>query len=381
MKLSTDRILTTHVGSLPRPDELRNMLMRREAGEAIDETAFDASVRNAVAEIARKQVEAGIDVVSDGEMSKISYATYVKDRYDGFGGEGKRRGAQDLMDYRDFARYLVEIGGTIPSASGPCCQGPITLRDPEPLTKDLANFRAAITAVPPAEAFLNAASPGVVSVFLDNEHYPSHDAYLEALAAALQDEYRAITDAGFLLQIDCPDLAMGRHLKHADKSIAEFRDIAARHIEVLNAATADIAPDRMRLHLCWGNYEGPHHHDVPLAEIIDIVLSARPMAISVEGANPRHEHEWEVFAETALPDDKVLLPGIIDSTSNFIEHPRVVAQRIQRYANVVGRERVIASSDCGFATFAGYPNVFPDIVWAKLGALVEGAEIASKELW
>jgi len=381
MQLSRDRILTTHVGSLPRPESLRETLMAREAGEAPDQAAFDAAVRTAVADVVRRQVETGIDVVSDGEMSKISYATYVKDRYAGFGGEGRRKGAADLMDYREFARHLVKIGGTIPSASGPVCLGPITPKDKAPLLADLANFKAAIAATPPLEAFMNAASPGVVSVFLENRHYPNHEAYLEALAAVLKEEYEAIVGAGFLLQIDCPDLAMGRHLAFADKSEDEFRRLAAQHIEVLNAATAGIAPEAMRLHLCWGNYEGPHHHDIGLGRIVDIVVGARPMALSIEGSNPRHEHEWEVFAETPLPDDKVLLPGVIDSTSNFIEHPRLVAQRIERYAGVVGRERVIASADCGFATFAGYPNVFPDIAWAKLAALVEGAGIASRKLW
>ncbi|MDP6707818.1 MAG: cobalamin-independent methionine synthase II family protein [Alphaproteobacteria bacterium] len=381
MKLSSERILTTHVGSLPRPEALREMLMARESGETPDTQALDEAAREAVLAIVERQVRLGIDVVSDGEMSKISYATYVKDRYDGFGGKGKYRAAKDLLDYLDYARYLVKIGGTVPSVSGPVCQRPITLRDHGPLATDLANFRAAITAHPTAEAFMSAASPGVVSIFLGNEHYPSHQAYLEALAGVLKDEYQAIVDAGFLLQIDAPDLAMGRHLVHGDASLEAFRKAAALHVEVLNQATAEIPPERMRLHLCWGNYEGPHHHDVALADIIDIVLAARPMAISVEASNPRHEHEWEVFAETPLPDDKVLLPGVVDSTSNFIEHPRLVAQRLRNYADVVGRERVIASTDCGFATFAGYPNVFPDIAWAKLESLVEGARIASKALW
>ena len=381
MKLSSDRILTTHVGSLPRPQHLREMLMAREAGDTVDAMTFDQAVRKAVDDSVRRQVAAGIDVVSDGEMSKIGYATYVKDRFSGFAGEGRRRGAQDLLEYPEYARYLVQIGGTVPSASGPICQGPIRLTDRQPLETDIANFTAAVAAHPPAEAFLNAASPGVVSVFLENQYYRNHEAYLEALAEVLKAEYRAIVEAGFLLQIDCPDLAMGRHLAHADKSIQSFRRLAAQHVEVLNAATAELPADSLRLHLCWGNYAGPHHHDVPLAEIIDIVLQARVTAISLEGANPRHEHEWEVFQTTLLPDDKVLLPGVIDSTSNFFEHPRLVAQRIKRYADLVGRERVIASADCGFATFAGYPNVFPDIAWAKLGALVEGAAIASEMLW
>ncbi len=381
MELSRDRVLTTHVGSLPRPKSLRVLLVAREAGEAVDEAEIETEVEAAVDSIVQRQVALGIDAVSDGETSKISYATYVKDRYEGFGGESRLKGARDLREYLDYARYLVRIGGTIPSASGPCCIGEVRLADPAPLARDLALFAAAVEKHRPVEGFLNAASPGVVTVFLDNRHYPSHDAYLEALAGVLAAEYREIVEAGFTLQIDCPDLAMGRHLAHADLDLAQFRDLAARHVEVLNAATEGLPAEKLRLHLCWGNYEGPHHHDLPLADIVDIVYGARPMAFSIEGSNPRHEHEWVVFRDHPLPDDKVLIPGVIDSTSNFIEHPDLVAQRICRFAEVVGRERVIAGTDCGFATFAGYPNVFPDIVWAKLESLVEGARRASETLW
>ena len=381
MELSRDRVLTTHVGSLPRPESLRVLLVAREAGEAVDEAEIETEVEAAVDSIVQRQVALGIDAVSDGETSKISYATYVKDRYEGFGGESRLKCARDLREYLDYARYLVRIGGTIPSASGPCCIGEVRLADPAPLARDLALFAAAVEKHRPVEGFLNAASPGVVTVFLDNRHYPSHDAYLEALAGVLAAEYREIVEAGFTLQIDCPDLAMGRHLAHADLDLAQFRDLAARHVEVLNAATEGLPAEKLRLHLCWGNYEGPHHHDLPLADIVDIVYGARPMAFSIEGSNPRHEHEWVVFRDHPLPDDKVLIPGVIDSTSNFIEHPDLVAQRICRFAEVVGRERVIAGTDCGFATFAGYPNVFPDIVWAKLESLVEGARRASETLW
>ncbi len=347
----------------------------------MDEAEIETEVEAAVDSIVQRQVALGIDAVSDGETSKISYATYVKDRYEGFGGESRLKGARDLREYLDYARYLVRIGGTIPSASGPCCIGEVRLADPAPLARDLALFAAAVEKHRPVEGFLNAASPSVVTVFLDNRHYPSHDAYLEALAGVLAAEYREIVEAGFTLQIDCPDLAMGRHLAHADLDLAQFRDLAARHVEVLNAATEGLPAEKLRLHLCWGNYEGPHHHDLPLADIVDIVYGARPMAFSIEGSNPRHEHEWVVFRDHPLPDDKVLIPGVIDSTSNFIEHPDLVAQRICRFAEVVGRERVIAGTDCGFATFAGYPNVFPDIVWAKLESLVEGARRASETLW
>ncbi|MEC9330523.1 MAG: cobalamin-independent methionine synthase II family protein [Pseudomonadota bacterium] len=382
MKTSTERILTTHVGSLPRPDDLIRMLHLKEKGEAYDQVQFDRCVAQSVDKIVARQVATKIDLVSDGEMSKISYATYLKDRLNGFNGTAtENRAAADLVDFIGYARRLVEQGGTERSLQGPACDGPLSVRDAAPLQKDLANFTAAIRVHQPSEGFLTASSPGVVSVFLQNQYYPDDDAYLEALASILKEEYEAIVAAGVTLQLDCPDLAMGRHVVHRKKSVAEFRRVVAHHVEVLNAATANISPESMRIHLCWGNYQGPHHHDIDLSEILDLVYRARPHAISMEAANPRHEHEWAVFDKHPLPDEKIVIPGVIDSTSNFIEHPELVAQRICRYANKVGRERVIAGTDCGFATFAERPAVDPEIAWAKLDSLVEGAAVASRQLW
>ena len=382
MKSSTERILTTHVGSLPRSDDLVRMLHLKEKGEAYDQAQFDRCVAQSVDKIVARQVAAKIDLVSDGEMSKISYATYLKDRLNGFNGTAtENRAAADLVDFLGYARRLVEQGGTERSLQGPACDGPLSVRDAAPLQKDLTNFTAAIRAHQPTEGFLTASSPGVVSVFLQNQYYPDDDAYLEALAGILKEEYEAIVAAGVTLQLDCPDLAMGRHVVHRKKSVAEFRRVVAHHVEVLNAATANISPESMRIHLCWGNYQGPHHHDIDLSDILDLVYRARPHAISMEAANPRHEHEWAVFDKHPLPDEKIVIPGVIDSTSNFIEHPELVAQRICRYANKVGRERVIAGTDCGFATFAERPAVDPEIAWAKLASLVEGAAVASRQLW
>ena len=382
MKSSTERILTTHVGSLPRSDDLVRMLHLKEKGEAYDQAQFDRCVAQSVDKIVARQVTAKIDLVSDGEMSKISYATYLKDRLNGFNGTAtENRAAADLVDFIGYARRLVEQGGTERSLQGPACDGPLSVRDAAPLQKDLTNFTAAIRAHQPTEGFLTASSPGVVSVFLQNQYYPDDDAYLEALAGILKEEYEAIVAAGVTLQLDCPDLAMGRHVVHRKKSVAEFRRVVAHHVEVLNAATANISPESMRIHLCWGNYQGPHHHDIDLSDILDLVYRARPHAISMEAANPRHEHEWAVFDKHPLPDEKIVIPGVIDSTSNFIEHPELVAQRICRYANKVGRERVIAGTDCGFATFAERPAVDPEIAWAKLASLVEGAAVASRQLW
>ena len=382
MKSSTERILTTHVGSLPRSDDLIRMLHLKEKGEAYDQAQFDRCVAQSVDKIVARQVAAKIDLVSDGEMSKISYATYLKDRLNGFNGTAtENRAAADLVDFLGYARRLVEQGGTERSLQGPACDGPLSVRDAAPLQKDLTNFTAAIRAHQPTEGFLTASSPGVVSVFLQNQYYPDDDAYLEALAGILKEEYEAIVAAGVTLQLDCPDLAMGRHVVHRKKSVAEFRRVVAHHVEVLNAATANISPESMRIHLCWGNYQGPHHHDIDLSDILDLVYRARPHAISMEAANPRHEHEWAVFDKHPLPDEKIVIPGVIDSTSNFIEHPELVAQRICRYANKVGRERVIAGTDCGFATFAERPAVDPEIAWAKLASLVEGAAVASRQLW
>jgi 5-methyltetrahydropteroyltriglutamate--homocysteine methyltransferase len=377
MKQSTERILTTHTGSLPRPDDLVTMLYARDKGELQDQAAFAASVQTATAEIVRKQIEAGIDIVNDGEVSKVGYSTYVKDRLTGFEGEATPLRAADLLEFPEYARRVFRAVGM----KRPACTGPITYKDKAALRQDLENFKTALQGVNPAEAFLSAASPGVISLFLKNSYYPNHDAYLEALANTMKEEYDAIHQAGFLLQVDCPDLAMGRHIQFADASLAEFRKKAELHVEALNHALADIPPERMRLHLCWGNYEGPHHLDVPLHDIIDIVLKARPAALSFEAANPRHEHEWKVFKEFTLPPGKILIPGVLDSTTNYIEHPDLVAERICRFAEVVGRENVIAGTDCGFSTFAGIADVDPKITWAKFRAMAEGARIASKQLW
>ena len=378
----SDRILTTHVGSLPRPNDMLALLEARDRGELLDDAAFAETAARAVADVVARQAALGIDILSDGEMAKTSYATYLTDRLSGFGGRAEKGpAARDLLDYLAYAKRLVEAGGTEKTLAGAACNAPLALKDPQPLKRDITNFAAARTPHPRADGFLSACSPGVVTIFLQNQYYPSHEAYLDALVPLLKDEYETIAASGVVLQIDCPDLGMGRHLVHADKSTEDFCKVAARHIEALNAATADIAPERMRLHICWGNYEGPHHHDIPLSDIIDLVYAARPAGISIEGANPRHEHEWEIFADKPLPDGKVIVPGVIDSTTNYIEHPRLVAQRIERFASLVGRERVIASTDCGFATFAHHPSVDPEIAWAKLGALVEGASLATEALW
>jgi len=376
-----NRILTTHVGSLPRPDSLLALMRAKADGNACDETTLETELQKAVADVVTRQVDIGIDVVSDGEMSKPSYATYVTERLTGFEGSFTGHAAQDLRDYLDFAKHLISIGAVVPHAGGACCRGPVEIRDTAPLEADLDRFRAAVERAPPVGAFMNAASPGVVAVFQQNEYYPSEAAYIDAIAAALREEYEAIVAAGFMLQIDSPDLAMGRHLAFADLDERAFIEVVARNVAALNEAVRDIPADRMRMHLCWGNYPGPHHRDIPLPTIVDQVLRAKPKYLLLEGANPRHEHEWQVFADVALPDDKVLVPGVIDSTSNYIEHPEVVAQRLCRYADVVGRERVMAGSDCGFSTFSGYPTVYPDIVWAKLATLVDGARVASRRLW
>jgi 5-methyltetrahydropteroyltriglutamate--homocysteine methyltransferase len=379
---SQDRILTTHTGSLPRPPELIDMIRRKEAGEAVDDAAFQAKVREAVALTVRRQMEAGIDLVSDGEEGKPSYATYIKDRATGFEGE---RPAQTRIqgEARDFPEYNERRMSTSPVSMlrRPACNGPIAWKDFASVERDIANFKAVVDEAKPVGAFMTAASPGVVALFLVNDYFPSHDAYLDAIAAVLKDEYEAIAAAGFELQLDCPDVAMGRNSQFFDLGASDFSKIVQRHIEVVNEATKNIPPQQMRLHLCWGNYEGPHHLDVPLRDIIDIVLKGRPAVISFEGANPRHEHEWNVWLDVKLPDDKIIMPGVIDSTTNFVEHPELVAQRLERYANLVGKERVLAGTDCGFGTNAASNQVDARITWAKLRSLSEGAAIASKRLW
>jgi 5-methyltetrahydropteroyltriglutamate--homocysteine methyltransferase len=380
MMRSTDRFLTTHTGSLPRPDDLIRMMYAKEEGAPVEREALAARVRAAVAEVVKKQADAGIDLVNDGEMSKPSYATYVKDRLAGFGGTGNTFVYQDLAQFPNLAKRVFGDPGRSRRKT-PACNAPVRVRDPDAATTDIDNLKAALAEVSRTEAFISAASPGVVSLFFRNDYYPSHEAYLFAIADAMRHEYEAIANAGIVLQIDCPDLAMGRHIQYADLGLEDFRKRAGMHVQALNHALANIAPERLRMHLCWGNYEGPHHCDVALADIIDIVFAARPAAISFEAANPRHGHEWTLFERIKLPAGKVLIPGVIESKSNFIEHPELIAQRLGRYARLVGRENVIAGSDCGYGTWAGQAAVDPDVVWAKLAAMAEGARIASRQFW
>ncbi len=380
MKRSTDRILTTHTGSLPRPADLVEMLRKADVGEPLDAAAFNARVRSAVDEIVQKQAAAGIDIVNDGEMGKPGYSTYVKDRLTGFDGESKVLTVQgEATDFPEWNQRRQ--GGAQVQFSRPTCTGPIAWSDFAAVTRDIDNLKAATSHAKVEEVFVSAASPGVVVHFLGNEYFPTQEAYLDAVVNVMKDEFKAIVDAGFVLQLDCPDVAMSRHNRYAHLPTDEFLKIVEMHIEAVNAATAGLSPDRIRVHLCWGNYEGPHHLDIGLKEIISIVLRANANAISFEGANPRHEWEWKVWGEVKLPDEKIVIPGVIDSTTNFIEHPELVAQRIMNYAGVVGRERVIAGSDCGFGTFAASNTVDPKIAWAKMGSLAEGARIASKALW
>jgi len=380
MRRSTARFLTTHTGSLPRPDDLVRMMFAKEEGVPVDGSALAARIRTAVAEVVAKQAQAGIDVLNDGELSKPSYATYIKDRLDGFGGTSQPLQYQDLVDFPGMARRVFGDPGRARRKT-PACTGPIRVRDAGAAQVDADNLRAGLGPDTAAEAFLSAASPGVVSLFFRNDHYPSHEAYLFAIAEAMKPEYEAVARAGFVLQVDCPDLAMGRHIQYAALPLEEFRRMARLHIEALNHALANVPPDQARMHLCWGNYEGPHHHDVPLADILDVVFTARPNGISFEAANPRHGHEWKVFERVKLPAGKVIIPGVIDSTTNFIEHPELVAERIGRYARLVGRENVIAGTDCGFGTWVGQAAVDPDIVWAKLASMAAGARLASREFW
>ena len=380
MKRSTERFLTTHTGSLPRPDDLIRAMYAKEEGVPVDRSALAARVRGAVAEVVRKQVEAGIDLVNDGEMSKPSYATYVKDRLAGFGGTGNTFVYQDLAAFPRLAQRVFGDPGRSRRKT-PACNGPIGVRDAGAAQTDVENLKAAIAGTTAAEAFMSAASPGVVSLFFRNDHYKDHETYLHAIAEAMRHEYEAIAKAGIVLQIDCPDLGMGRHIQYADLSVEEFRKRARQHVEALNHALSNIPAEQLRMHLCWGNYEGPHHCDVPLADIVDIVFLAKPHAISLEAANPRHAHEWALFERMKLPEGKVLIPGVIESKSNFIEHPELIAQRIARYANLVGRENVIAGSDCGYGTWVGQAAVDPDVVWAKLAAMAEGARIATRQFW
>jgi len=380
MKMSRDRILTSHVGSLPRPDDVVALLVRKEKGESYDPAEFDRVMKQAVANVVKKQADIGFDVVSDGETSKIGYSTYIKDRYSGFGDEFQVKPHLDLIDYPEFRKRMAAFNGP-PTFKRLCCIAPIEPKDPTLLAKDIENFRAALSAVNVAEGFINAASPGVVASFLHNKYYPTYEKYIEALTTALRPEYEAIAAAGFLVQIDCPDLAMSRHTGFQDLTEEEFIRRAHFNIEMLNAALEKVSAEQVRIHICWGNYEGPHDHDIALEKIMPAIRKAKAKGISFEGANARHEHEWKVWAEAKLPDDVVLLPGMLDSSSNYVEHPELVAQRIERLADAVGRERIIASTDCGFGTFAGFSKVDAGIAWKKLKSLVEGAAIASGRLW
>ncbi len=383
MKTSRERILTTHVGSLPRTDAVLALLEARESRAALEDAEFDRAMRQAVLNVVQRQADTGIDVVSDGETSKISYATYVHDRLAGFsdeGAPGPPKPHLDVAPFPDFRKKMALLTGA-QRFKRVTCVGPITVRNREALAGDLANMRAAVEAAKPVEAFLTAASPGVVASFLPNRYYPTHEAYIEAIADAMREEYEAIVTAGFILQLDCPDLAMSRHTGFQDLSEAEFLNRAAFHVEVLNHALAKVPANMVRMHVCWGNYEGPHTHDIDFRKIAPIVLAAKPQGIALEAANPRHAHEWTVWKEVRLPDDKLLLPGVIDTSTNYVEHPALVAERIIRFAEVVGRERVIANSDCGFGTAAGSGKLDPEIVFLKLGALVAGAGEASERLW
>ena len=378
MKTSTDRILTTHVGSLPRSAAVTDTVFAQEKGEIVADAAD--IICEAVDDVVAKQVATGVDIVSDGEMSKISYATYIKDRITGFDGDSDRRPPSDLEEFPGFLQRQASSGGT-PTYRRPCCVADIKVKDMGPVTEDIANMRAAMAAHGPVEGFMNAASPGVIALFQPNKFYDSHEEYLEALADAMAAEYRAIVDAGLILQLDSPDLGLGRHMLFKDKPDEDYKAQANLHVDALNRALDGIPKDSVRLHVCWGNYEGPHHHDASMELVLPIALRANVGALLFESSNPRHAHEWQVFADADLPDDVILIPGVLDSTTNFVEHPQLVAERICRFADIVGRERVIAGTDCGFSTFAGFGAVDQDIVYAKLASMAEGAAIASDRLW
>ena len=380
MKNSAQRILTTHVGSLPRPENVTKLIFAKEQEKNYSQSEFDETIAAAVKNTVARQVDCGVDIVSDGEMSKISYATYIKERISGFEGDSPRNPPKDLQDYPSFLAKLAESGGT-PSYKRPKCTGEIRPVNPEPLEADLNNFRDALEVVNVEEAFMNSASPGVIALFQPNEYYKNHDEYLDALAEAMRVEYEGIVAAGFLLQLDSPDLGLGRHMMFADKPDEDYQRLAGTHVDVLNHALRNIPADRVRMHVCWGNYEGPHHHDAPMSMVLPVALKANIGALLFEASNPRHAHEWTTFRDADLPDDLILIPGVIDSTTNFVEHPELVAERICRFADIVGRERVIAGTDCGFATFAGFGAVDGEIAYAKLATMAEGAKIASQRLW
>jgi 5-methyltetrahydropteroyltriglutamate--homocysteine methyltransferase len=381
MLRSADRILTTHVGSLPRSQAVTDVLFARENNGALPPNP-DKVIADAVTAIVKKQVEVGVDVVSDGEMGKISYATYIKDRLSGFDGDTPRHPGQDLVDHPRLLEKLAKLGSTA-SYRRPRCVADIRVKNLAPMQEDIANLKAAVAAAKPVEAFINTASPGTIALFQPNDFYKTQDAYLEAVAEGMRAEYEGLTQAGLLIQIDAPDLAMGRHTMYRDRSEDDFVSLAARHIEVLNHALRNVPGDRVRMHVCWGNYEGPHTYDVPMEKLLPVVMKAKPQAILFEAANPRHAHEWKVIRDmrAQIPDDKLMVPGVLSTTTNYVEHPELVAERLENFAHAVGRERVLAGTDCGFGTFAGFGPVDPDIVWLKLRSLVDGAAIASKRLW
>ena len=378
----TGRILTTHVGSLPRSAAVTDLVFAQERGEAIDTAAFSQVIGAAVSDVVARQVASGVDLVSDGEMSKISYATYIKDRITGFDGDSDRIPPADLEAFPTFMARQNKGGGT-PTYRRPKCVGPVAPKTLAPLEQDLAHMQAALAKHRPRGGFMNSASPGVIALFQPNEHYATQDDYLEALAEAMRPEYEAIVGAGLILQLDSPDLGLGRHMMYKDRSDAEYLTLIGGHVEALNHALRNVPADRVRMHVCWGNYEGPHCCDVEMGVILPTLMKAKPVGLLFETSNPRHQHDWNYFVEMVdiIPDEKILIPGVIDSTTNFIEHPRVVAERIERFAGIIGRERVIGGTDCGFSTFAGFGVVDPEIVYAKLKTLAEGAAIASERLW
>jgi 5-methyltetrahydropteroyltriglutamate--homocysteine methyltransferase len=380
MRLSTDRILTTHVGSMPRPQKLVDALLIKDRGEAYDVLQFDQTIHDAIVAVVERQTEAGIDIPSDGEASKVSYSTYMMDRLTGFGGDNQRKVALDLAPYPEFREKMGRMTGSQEFRRASCI-GPIAVKDLQPLQIDIANMLAAMKACGVREGFMNSASPGLVTAFQPNQYYPTHEEYVWALSDAMKQEYRMIIESGLILQLDCPDLAMARHTGFQDLSEAEFVKRAEIHVEAMNAALEGIPADKVRFHVCWGNYEGPHDFDIDLIKILDVILKAKPMGILFEAANSRHAHEWKVWSQAKIPDDKVLIPGTIDSCSNYVEHPELVAQTIERFAGIVGRERVLAGTDCGFGTFAGYGKLDGEIAYKKLKALADGAAIASKRLW
>jgi 5-methyltetrahydropteroyltriglutamate--homocysteine methyltransferase len=389
VKHSTDRILTTHAGSLPRPPDLKEMINARSAGQPVDEAALDRRIQEAVREVVRKQVETGIDVVNDGELSKANFTNYARERIGGYEVREYAPGQEpvphsicgrDLLEFREYFDSRPGWAGVGPSRRQVVCTGPLKYVGQQQIQADLANFKAGLQGVQVADAFLPAVAPGTIEHWLRNEHYPSEEAYLYAIADAMHEEYKAITDAGFILQIDDPDLPDAWQI-NADMSVAEYRKFAELRVDALNHALRDVPPDRVRLHVCWGSYHGPHKYDIPLRDIVDLVLKVNAQAYSVEASNPRHAHEWIVWRDAELPEDKVLVPGLLTSTSNYVEHPELIAQRIEQFASIVGRERVIAGTDCGFGTFAGIGKMDAEISWLKLRSLVEGAQIASRRLW